>query len=299
MIKCGHCKGLHPTVAEVRRCATGYASVARSLPGRTFTEADERAMHRMEAEADRRETLEDSRRKAAKWDAEWRSLPGEAKSALRRDLDESDVIADGDRAEFQRQMRNDEPADLQDLLAKVDGMLVTREIPEADHRWSRAVRNMISGKTGRVTEYALRTAIARLETYPMLGGDAFLENTLGAKASAPEPQEEAASVPGLYRLDGELYQVVFNKEGSHLYAKHVILPEGHGRPTLTYAPGILRRLRASDLVPVEEAEEITRRTGWCVFGHFLTNPISIARGMGPKCWAKYGAAYAAEAKAAA
>jgi hypothetical protein len=48
------------------------------------------------------------------------------------------------------------------------------------------------------------------------------------------------------------------------------------------------RLSPDDLVPAEEAQELTRKTGWCIFGHFLTNPVSIARGMGPKCWERYG-----------
>lgn len=295
MINCGHCKGLHPTVADVRRCAQGYASVARSLPtqrGRTFTEADEREMQRMEAEADRRETLDDMRNKAAKWD--W-----EARSFGRRDLDESDVVADGDRAEFQRQMRNDEPADLRSLIREVERLMVTREIPEADWRWGKAMRNLISGQSGRVTEYALRTAIARLETYPVLGS----ASSTPAKASEPKAERKMVEREGLYRLSrdvvaerqtwraGEYVQVVRNKKGNRLYAKLVTFPEAEEgervRPILTYVSGLIYQLLDGELLPVEEAEEITRKTGWCVFGHFLTSPVSIARGMGPKCYERY------------
>lgn len=266
MINCGHCKGLHPTVAEVRACSQSEALVPPSLRDpRWFDmrniEEVERDMQRMEAEADRAEAERDSAAKAAKWDAEARSFPA--------------------------QMRNDQPADLREMLRWTDELLCTKDIPEADHRWSRAVRALISGQSGRVTEYALRTAIARLETYPNVraGG-----SSNGRPESAPRSIERA-NVPGLYRKDGNLYQVVFNQKQTHLYAKRVTLPPDgvKARPTLDYAPGIIGRLTVEDLVPLEEAEEITRKTGWCVFGHFLTNPVSIKRGMGPKCWAKYGA----------
>lgn len=266
MINCGHCKGLHRTVDEVRKCAHSETLVPRAL--RTFTEEDEREMQRMEAEADRRESEQDAANKAAKWDWEARSFPA--------------------------QMQTGDRVDLRALVHEVDELLCTKQIPEADHRWSRAVRAMISGDTGRITEYALRTAIARLEHYP---------NIAAGRPSTgyPEPARSIvrASVEGLYRKDGKLYQVVRNQKGTHLYAKLVTFPPADSqakRPALTYAPGIMARLLATDLVPAEEANDLTKGTGWCVFGHFLTNPVSIKRGMGPKCWERYGAP--AQAKAA-
>lgn len=267
MISCGHCKGLHPTVADVRKCSEGEMRVPRAL--RSFTEEDEREMQRMEAEADRRESERDMERKAAKWDAEARS--------------------------FGTQMRNTDGRSLRELLHEVDELLCTKQIPEQDHRWSRAIRALISGQNGTVTEYALRTAIARLEAYPNVRAG-------GRSTGYPEPARsiERANVEGLYRKDGRLYQVVRNQKGTHLYAKLVTFPPADSqakRPALTYAPGIMARLTVDDLVPAEEANDLTKGTGWCVFGHFLTNPVSIKRGMGPKCWERYGKPAAAKAVA--
>lgn len=266
MIKCGHCGGAHGTVAQVRKCSEDQRLVPstfrdRSWGGRGFTEQDERDMQRMEAEGDRAESRRDAAAKAAKWDAEATSFPV--------------------------QMRNQEPSE---LIAIVDRMLVTREIPEADHRWSRAVRALISGESGAVTEFALRNAISRLMGYP---------KRLNAPEEAPRTEATKPEREGLYRLRrdvkvgprtyqrGMLFQVVRNQKGDRIYAKLVTFRGEGERPVLTYVAGMIMKLRADELVPVEEAQEITRKTGWCVFGHFLTNPVSIARGMGPKCYERY------------
>lgn len=279
MISCGHCKGLHGTIAEVRRCSTSETlapSAFRSVEWHgPDIEAIERDMHRMEAEAERAEARRDMDAKVAKWDAESRAWT---------------LRAEGD-----------DPADLRALVARVDGMLCTRDIPEADHRWSRAMRALISGQGNvTITEYALRTAIARLEGYPLI--------TAPAPAPIPAPRkpamgystgEKGVEREGLYRLsrnvrlaghnypNGTLFQVVRGKDSLKLYAKRVEGLESGKRPVLTYVAGMVFRLLDSELLPVEEAQEITRKTGWCVFGHYLTNPKSIARGMGPKCFERY------------
>lgn len=248
MIKCGYCKGLHGTVADVRRCAEAEDFVPPSLRSESWVHEDDIAMQDMEYAADRAESARDSAAKVAKWDAEM---------------------------------------SLSEMIAAVQDLLTGRALPKSEWRWVKAIKELITGRSGRVTEYALRTAIAKLETYPERA------------VAAPKPQPKPVTAAGLYRYEGGLYQVIFNKEKTRLYAKRVTLPaEGvKARPRLDYAPGIVIRLTPSDLVPMEEANEITRQTGWCVFGHFLTNPKSIARGMGPKCWAKYGAETATEAAA--
>ena len=158
------------------------------------------------------------------------------------------------------------------LVNEVNELLATKVIPADHQRWAKAVRAMLAGESGVITAYALRTAIARLDAFP------------NVRAGSTPATEE-----GLYRLDGRLYQVLRAKESQRLYAKLVTFPPDgvKRRPTLTYARGIVFQLTASHLVPVEEAQEITRKTGWCIFGHFLTNPQSIARGMGPVCYARY------------
>lgn len=249
MIKCGHCKNGHPTVAAVRACSE-TPNVPPSLRG-VDIEAVEREMHEMEAQADREESERDAAAKVAKWDAE---------------------------------------TSLNDLIARVQALLVSRVVPESEWRWSRAIRRYIHGNAGVVTERGLRSAIGRLECYPLVR----------KPTEAPDPASfRKPEVEGLYRKGGRLYQVVRGKDSGQLYAKLVTFPPdgSRKRPTLTYARGAIFELTMADLVPAEEAQTITRKTGWCVFGHFLTNPVSIARGMGPVCWERYGARAKAEAKA--
>lgn len=247
MILCGHCKALHATVAAVRACSQtpNIPSAIRDRDPFAGLEEAEREMHRMEAEADRAESRRDTANKVAKWDAE---------------------------------------ATLNEMLARVNELLGTREVPKAEWRWSRAVRALISGLNGPITELALKTAIARLEAYPEIPAIRALRKV----------EHE-----GLYRLSrdiradftlcrkGELVQVLRGKDSMHLYAKLVHFIDGQKRPKLTYVKGLIFEMNAAELLPVEEAEEITRKTGWCIFGHFLTNPKSIARGMGPKCFERY------------
>jgi len=277
MIKCGHCRSSHGTVAKVRECATNVATtdtagqarerrerleeLARSDARAEFNAEDERAMHRMEAEGDRAESRRDSAAKAAKWDAEMRAWT-----------------------------LTDDPAELRTLVARVDRLLVTQQIPEEYHRWSRAIRALISGQGNvRITEYAMRSAKERLEAFPvMLEIDPAYPS---GRVEKPWSNSPKVTAEGLYRLDGNLYQVTRSKDSDRLYAKLVTFPEGKKRPILTYAKGAIFRLRPEHLVPMAEANELTQKTGWCVFGHFLTNPVSIARGMGPVCWERYGGSH--------
>jgi hypothetical protein len=293
-IHCGHCQGSHGTVSEVRACATRQpvgpmdwyeeihngstvferARLAREravhewmtegAPG-GFTEQDERDMQRMEAEGDREETRRDEANKFA----------------ARRAMESA--------------------PDLAGMQKRVIALLESRTIPASEKRWGDAIRHYVAGFPNSATEYGLLTAIERLESYPERAS-----RDLNAVMGAPVTQE------GLYRLSrsvrlwdgseynkGDLFQVVYGRDSSKLYAKLVELPEegSKKRPKLMYAKGIVFQLLPSELVSAEEAQEITRKTGWCVFGHFLTNPVSIARGMGPVCWARYGAAAALAAKA--
>jgi len=264
MIKCGHCRGSHQTVLGVKECATNVATtdtagqarerrerleeLARSDARAEFNAEDERAMQRMEVAADRAESRRDSANKAAKWDAE---------------------------------MLDEDGLPVNELVLKVDRLLVTRQIPEEYHRWSRAIRALISGQGNvRITEYAMRSAIERLE--------AFEQYIPRNQPASPWSNSPKVTAEGLYRLDGNLYQVTRSKDSDRLYAKLVTFPEGKKRPILTYAKGAIFRLRPEHLVPMAEANELTQKTGWCVFGHLLTNPVSIARGMGPVCWERYG-----------
>jgi hypothetical protein len=86
---------------------------------------------------------------------------------------------------------------------------------------------------------------------------------------------------GMYRTqDGEMYRVHESRETGRLYAKHLNVLEFK----FEYAQGAIYRLTPSDRMSLEEACAFGVQTGFCcVCGKFLTDPDSVARGIGPVC----------------
>lgn len=249
MIRCGHCQNFHPTVADVRKCSE-TPNVPAAL--RVNIEDVEREMHEMEARADRAETIRDERNKAAR------------------------------RASMETPMAMSAAGS--DLIHQVKELLATKVAPANERRWVDAMKNYLNGNAGVITTFALNNAVARLQTFP------------NCRAGSSPVTEE-----GLYKLSrnlriggvaywvGDLFQVLKGKDSGRLYAKFVKFPEDgtKKRPTLTYVAGMIFQLDSAELVPADEAMDLTRKTGWCVFGHFLTAAKSIERGMGPVCYERY------------
>lgn len=197
--------------------------------------------------------------------ADWEDVKRQARAEeARRDREDNRHAADAKQA--REDAANLPEEDLSYSLERVLELLDTRVV---EPRYARSIRDWATSG-GVVTAFGARTAIARLEACPVKGG-------------VPVTEE------GLYRRNGKLYQVVRSQGSERLYAKLVTFPpEGSKkRPTLTYVRGEIYNLTADQLLPIEEAQEITRKTGWCVFGHFLTKPESIARGMGDTCYSRY------------
>ena len=100
----------------------------------------------------------------------------------------------------------------------------------------------------------------------------------GAVAPAPAPAR-AALAQGMYRREGIVYRVVRAQAG-HLYAKALNPATG----AFDYAPGAMRALTPEDRMTVSEAAAYGRQIGrCCVCGATLTDPESVARGIGPIC----------------
>lgn len=183
------------------------------------------------------------------------------------------------RPSFHDFTRMDPATDKQDAL--IDRLLtelhgINLEVHGIAWEWIRSER-----AAGRMNKDRASEVIARLKRHC-----GYEEKGWAKRADfvTPAPVE----IEGLYRYDGRLYQVMRGRDSNRLHAKLIIFVEGKKRPNLVYAAGMMSHLRPEHLVPTEEAQELTRKTGWCVFGHFLTNPVSIARGMGPTCWERYG-----------
>lgn len=107
-------------------------------------------------------------------------------------------------------------------------------------------------------------------------------------------QEVVATLtPGVYEVNGEIFNVKFNKAKTNLYAQRLVEKLNVDRLTesgdvvhivFEYAPGVVRRLRPHQKMSLERARELTIRYGRCLAcGRALKNAQSVERGIGPVC----------------
>jgi hypothetical protein len=84
--------------------------------------------------------------------------------------------------------------------------------------------------------------------------------------------------PGVYRRGGKLYKVQLSKTSGLPYAKADV----DGR--WEYQAGAIYSLCAADRLTLEQAKAIGKETGVCVMcSRDLSDPVSIAGGIGPVC----------------
>ena len=99
-----------------------------------------------------------------------------------------------------------------------------------------------------------------------------------ARPAAPAAAAEPLAL-GMYRRDGAVYRVV-NSQAGRPYAKRLNPATGK----FDYAAGAIRTLTPADRMSLSEAAEYGRAIGrCCVCGATLTDPESVARGIGPVC----------------
>lgn len=103
-------------------------------------------------------------------------------------------------------------------------------------------------------------------------------------ATAAAPVTEA----GMYRnAEGQVYRVKAARGSGKLYASELIItPEDGGNfsARFDYAAGAIYRLSAADRMTSEQAREIGHDFAiCCVCAAELTNPVSVAAGIGPVC----------------
>jgi hypothetical protein len=129
---------------------------------------------------------------------------------------------------------------------------------------------------------------------------------------APQPHV-GVQQDGIYRLpDGTIFKVQIAKQGSgNLYAKRLTIRPcdlgtackmchgtglrdiaGEQKPCLkgkfVYAAGAVHTLRADQRLPEDEARLYGQMYGiCCACGADLTDEVSIAKGIGPVCGARY------------
>lgn len=101
-----------------------------------------------------------------------------------------------------------------------------------------------------------------------------------ASAKAVAASNDPVQMPGMYRKDGKIYRVQKSRQSGFLYAK-LLNPENR---CFEYAAGAMRELCESDRMTLEEAKAFGVETGvCCVCAALLTDPKSIAAGIGPIC----------------
>lgn len=114
---------------------------------------------------------------------------------------------------------------------------------------------------------------------------------------APIPRDVREDVvtltPGVYEVNGEIFNVKWNKTKTNLYAQRLIERPGVNRLTesgdevhfeFEYAPGVVRRLQPHHKMSIDRAEELTLRYGRClVCGRRLKATESVRQGIGPVC----------------
>ncbi len=111
----------------------------------------------------------------------------------------------------------------------------------------------------------------------------------------PKATEDAVTTEGVFEHDGSVYLVTLSR-ADRLYARVYTDPNGETKVanwhepqsvTLTYAPGMVRKLRESDRCSDARQRELGTLTARCIDCNAqLTNSASIARGKGPICASK-------------
>jgi hypothetical protein len=127
-----------------------------------------------------------------------------------------------------------------------------------------------------LNEFALTDASATIER---LKARLSYLRAKGACAAAKAPKSPLVDV-GFYYADGTVYRVVPNQAKTSRYAKRLNFATGQWN----YAAGVIGRLTAADALTTEQAAALGHQYDRCVCcGAELSDPDSVARGIGPVC----------------
>lgn len=104
--------------------------------------------------------------------------------------------------------------------------------------------------------------------------------------------KNVAVTDGYYKLIDDIYKVQYNRNGTHMYAKIlVVIDNGDGTygGRFDYVPGAINSLTGGMRLTQEEAAQFGQLYGiCCICGLTLTNEESIELGIGPICRQKQG-----------
>lgn len=119
-----------------------------------------------------------------------------------------------------------------------------------------------------------------------------LDNAVNPGAWKERTAPDAALTPGMYKLDGIVYQVRPNRQKTRLYAKHLIeinadrITESDEivQIEFEYERGAVFNLREEHRMGLEEGKALCIRYGRCICcNRVLKAATSVERGIGPVC----------------
>lgn len=92
----------------------------------------------------------------------------------------------------------------------------------------------------------------------------------------------AVSEPGFYMFGETVYKVRWNQAKTNLYAQALSTVGSKGK--WIYAEGAMSKIKADMKLTVDDAAAFGHHNGYCaICGLELSNPESVARGIGPVC----------------
>lgn len=113
--------------------------------------------------------------------------------------------------------------------------------------------------------------------------DAFV----GAMRETKPVAEVKPVTVGMYKVDDVIYKVVRSRTSGFNYAQRLEM-KNDGSYKFEYEAGAIKFITAEHRLTLAEAQEYGIRTGiCCVCGRLLTNPESIALGIGPVCAGRF------------
>lgn len=124
-------------------------------------------------------------------------------------------------------------------------------------------------------------------------GDLIVAHTDRSPIAQDVQKATFTLTPGVYEVNGEIFNVKWNQRKTNLYAQKLVELPGVNRITesgdevhfeFEYAPGVVRRLSPHHKMSIERAEALTIRYGRClVCGRRLKATESVKKGIGPVC----------------
>lgn len=114
-------------------------------------------------------------------------------------------------------------------------------------------------------------------------------------ATFTKPKTNVIAAEGFYAKDGEYYKVMWNRDKTRRYARTLELIEvddkvkPHWIYTDERCKGKVYELTETDKVTPAQVKAFGDLHHYCICcGRELTVPLSVERGVGPKCWENLG-----------